>query len=321
MRDFAQFRPTFWTHGPGKQLRGDQAAVNLASWVFTSRFANMIGLYYLPVADIANELSLPLEEARRALQRVCEINFCRYDEASEYIWVINAARQQVAKTLKSADNRVKGVIREAFQHRRSPFFRPFLAYYWEAYSLGQHLDAKLLEGVDVPPLQGGAEGLASQDQEQDQETDHETEQQTDDDRLTALHPEEPAELEPGEPLQKWRDYEHMVRVMLEKRFFEATAAPIGWSRTNVQHVKTIAAWLAKMKGNREVLFGRVLDGFFRNDWARGEGFPLGALANNPPKYLSPSGGSRGWVEPPLAKAYRNTDLTRAFGAAPAKKVN
>ena len=93
---------------------------------------------------------------------------------------------------------------------------------------------------------------------------------------------------------------------------------MAWSRKNVDHVATIAAWLDKKDGDDEVIFARVLDGFFQDPWAADHGYPLGALANDPARYLTRVAGSRGFVEPSHAKAFKQTDLEKAFG--PLKKA-
>src|SRR5262245_51991315 len=115
MRDYAKIAPQFWIGSTGKQIRqlGTRAQL-VALYLITNPHANMIGIYYLPIVFISHEIGIPLEGAQKALQSLCDIAFCSYDEQTEYVWVHEMAFYQVGEQLKPADNRVKS-INEVYQ--------------------------------------------------------------------------------------------------------------------------------------------------------------------------------------------------------------
>jgi hypothetical protein len=162
VRDYAQIRPRFWTHGTGKDLRQDRDARLVAVYLMSCPNSNMIGLYYLPIPTIAHELAMSYEGASKALRRVSEAGFCRYDEQTDYVWVINMAREQIAESLKPTDNRIPGIIRELEKHTKSPFFREFIDHYASAFCLDY-------SKFSVSPLEAPSKALRSQEQEQEQE--------------------------------------------------------------------------------------------------------------------------------------------------------
>jgi len=133
MRDYAQFRPRFWTSGTGKSFRGDPNAQMVAVYLFTSPHSNLIGLYYLPISYIVNDTGLTFEGASKGLARVCEAGFAHYDHESEYVWVVNAAREQVGEQVDKADKRIKGVLNELAKHRKCPFYAQFCEHYAELF--------------------------------------------------------------------------------------------------------------------------------------------------------------------------------------------
>jgi hypothetical protein len=105
-------------------------------------------------------------------------------------------------------------------------------------------------------------------------------------------------LEPGEP-EPSRPTHELVRLCFSARFVKLRGNPPVWGPKQVAHMHTIASWVEGLNGDDEKLLARLLDGFFRDSWAAGQGFPIGALASNPPKYFSPPAG-----EPPRGPGRR-----------------
>lgn len=110
MREFAKVPPTFWIGKRGSHIRqlGIEAQ-HLAIYLLTNPHANMLGVYYLPLAIVAHEINLTYENTLQALLKLSKIDYCSYDESSEYIWVHDMAFDQIGTQLKPNDNRVKGV--------------------------------------------------------------------------------------------------------------------------------------------------------------------------------------------------------------------
>ncbi len=166
MRDYGKVGPTFWSRGTGKELRGDPSAQLVALYLMTCPSANMVGLYYLPLALLAHETGLTAEGASKALRRVSEAHFAYYDDATETVWVPRMAAYQIGDVLKAKDKRREGVIRELHVVRKSPFVKDFFDRYARAYGLP-------LPDWVRSPFEAPSKPLRSQDQDQDQEQEHE----------------------------------------------------------------------------------------------------------------------------------------------------
>jgi hypothetical protein len=113
-----------------------------------------------------------------------------------------------------------------------------------------------------------------------------------------------AERLPGEP-EPARPTHELVRLCFSARFVKARGNPPVWGQKQVAHMHVIASWVESLNGDDEKLLARLLDGFFRDPWAIRECFPIGALANNPERYFTPSGPP---TEPPRGSGRRSTSV-------------
>lgn len=163
MRTYAKVSPRFWTGSTGRAIREMGPDCQLvALYLLTAPSSNMIGLYYLPLPTVAHETGMTLEGASKALRRVADGVFAHYDEASETVWIVNMARDQIGEQLKPSDKQAIGIARQLEEHRASSLARAFHAHYCEAYHLP---DMKPL----ASPLQAPSKPLRSQEIEQEQE--------------------------------------------------------------------------------------------------------------------------------------------------------
>lgn len=124
---------------------------------------------------------------------------------------------------------------------------------------------------------------------------------------------EPPPLEPPT-----RPTSELVRVAFARRFCEVTSNPPSWSKKNVDLCGVVGNWLDAKGGDIDRILTRLLDGFFADEWARDHGYPLGALANDPPKFLQPKlrDVTRGFVPPAAASQFIATDPDSHFGTKP-----
>lgn len=159
MRDYAKVSPQFWIGSTGKALRkaGAEAQI-VAMYLMTSPHANMLGLYWLPELYIAAETGLSPEGASKGLRRAIEAGFCRYDEESEMVWVVEMAQYQIAERLEPTDKRCKGIQKELESLPNNPFSKEFLHRYAVAFNLNT-----------ASPSEAPSKPLRSQEQEQEQE--------------------------------------------------------------------------------------------------------------------------------------------------------
>lgn len=159
MRDYSKVAPTFWTGQTGRQIKeSGPESVIVALYLMTSPHANMLGLYYCPLAYIANDTGLSMQGASKGLQRSIEAHLCAYDAPSEVVWVYEMAGYQIEWQLKPGDKRVSGIAREYAKLPKCPFLSEF----FDKYAAAFHMDNRRgSEGAPMPHR--------SQEQEQEQE--------------------------------------------------------------------------------------------------------------------------------------------------------
>lgn len=139
MRTFAQVRPGFWHGTTGRQIRrlGLECQV-LALYLISGPGAHALGLYYLPLPTVAHETGLTIEQVRSGIAKLCEIEFCVFDDESEVVFVLNMARFQIGERLERKDNNVTWVWREMEKLRALPFFDRLLEMYGERYQVADY---------------------------------------------------------------------------------------------------------------------------------------------------------------------------------------
>jgi hypothetical protein len=135
LSNYTKVLARFWTGETGRALRGDAPAQLVAAYVITSPHSNMLGFYYLPISYIANDTGIPIEGASKALQRIIDGGFCRYDEQAEVIWVTEMAKYQVGESLELKDKRVISIRREYASLPNNRFLQEFFDQYGKAFHL------------------------------------------------------------------------------------------------------------------------------------------------------------------------------------------
>jgi|GEM_PF-2313540 len=134
MRDYAKVSPKIWTGETGKAMRGHAEAQIVAMYLMSSPHSEMTGVYTCPILYIAHETGLGMEGASKGLQRLVEIDFCTYDEASDTVFVHEMAKYQIGEELKVNDNQVKSV-KKAFSAMKGLIRERFFDRYKEAFHL------------------------------------------------------------------------------------------------------------------------------------------------------------------------------------------
>ncbi len=165
VRDYGKITSMFWTGTTGRELRSDRDAQVVAMYLVTGPMANMIGLYHIPLALISDHTGIPIKLASKALLRVCESGFSRFDGVLEHIFVKEMAAHQIGENLKIKDLRVKGISTMWNKYRKSPFYMDF----YQRYRFDFHLP-------EPAKIEAPTKPLPSQDQEQEQEQEKDQEQ-------------------------------------------------------------------------------------------------------------------------------------------------
>jgi uncharacterized phage protein (TIGR02220 family) len=141
MREFAKISPQIWINESGRKIKKLGPETFFVSFYLLSNpHACMIGIYYLPVAFIAHETGLSIEQASSSLRNLCEVGFCTYDLEAEYVWVHEMASTQIGTQLTETDNRVKAINQAYAALPKLSFLRAFYEKYSEAYLLDQRSD-------------------------------------------------------------------------------------------------------------------------------------------------------------------------------------
>jgi hypothetical protein len=164
MRGYATVVPAFWTGGTGKAITAAGKDTRIvATYLLTCEHVNMLGLYRLPFLYAAKETGLKPREIAAALKQLQAIGFAHYDEVTEFVWVINLARFQLAllpgEALKDGDNRSKGAARVYRHIPSNPFLGPFHDRYSTVLSLPIRRDFLSETKALTSPLEGASEPL------------------------------------------------------------------------------------------------------------------------------------------------------------------
>jgi hypothetical protein len=134
MRHYSLMLPQFWTGTTGKAITAaSKDARIVATYLLTCEHANMIGLYRLPLLYAAEETGLKRREVAVALEHLKLLEFAYYDEATEFVWVVEMARFQLSlspgEAINDKDTRVKTVAALYKHLPTNPFLAPFFDRY------------------------------------------------------------------------------------------------------------------------------------------------------------------------------------------------
>lgn len=174
MREYAKVSPSFWTGTTGRALRlkGTEAVV-VGMYLMTAPGSNMLGLYYQPLLYMAHETGLGIEGASKGLADCIAAGFCRYDEATETVWVVEMAAYQIADELKVSDKRCAGIQKDYLALPENPFLGEF----FDRYSGPFHFN-----------LRRGSEGPSKPHRSKEQEQEQAKEQEKEEEKKTPPSP-------------------------------------------------------------------------------------------------------------------------------------
>ncbi|MDG0853058.1 hypothetical protein [Roseateles puraquae] len=131
---FRKLFPSFFTGETGSALRvaGGPDALLVGAYLVAGPLTNYLGLYRLPLAVIAEDLSLTMDQVLEAMAHAEAVGFARYDHAARVVWVVKMAQYQVAALTKESDGRVKQVRKDfAALPKHCAFLDEFYAMYGE----------------------------------------------------------------------------------------------------------------------------------------------------------------------------------------------
>jgi hypothetical protein len=176
LRNFSIVRPALWSGGTGRILRASGPEAQLvAAYLITNQHANMIGLYYLPLGYMTVDLASPPEALRKGLAGCVDAGFCRYDDPTGYIWVVNMAREQVMDekgVVHLGDNRVRAAVKMFEASPKTPFHKAFALLYGPMFGAQWTItDGRACQGLAKGLPRGVARSPSDTDADADSDTD------------------------------------------------------------------------------------------------------------------------------------------------------
>lgn len=155
MRHYSVVYPQFWTGRTGRTIRElaktsttGKDVQRVALYLMTSPHANMIGLYFLPILYLCEEVGIDKPDAYSTLAELRRLDFSFYDETSEHVWVKEMARFQIGPALNQRDCKLPAINRMYQNLPANPWLGPFFDRYSSAYHLTDKRESS----------QGGPEG-------------------------------------------------------------------------------------------------------------------------------------------------------------------
>ncbi|MBR2679890.1 MAG: hypothetical protein IKE23_03895 [Exiguobacterium sp.] len=248
MRKYAQVSPFFWIGETGRRLREYPDAQRIALYLLTCPSSEMTGVFYCPLASIANEVGIkapskalhsPFEGVKEGLRRLSEEGFLTYDYESEFVFVYEMARFQIAEELKPGDNRIKAV-KSAIESMPCVFKEDFKRRYNVRFNLG----------FDVSPFEAPSKPLRSQEQEQEQDISRDSKESLVDATATTLSLSGDEKKEKVKsvldecPYKALIDAYHEECPMMPRVLYETFMA----SPSRKKHMKARWLWFTKEQG-------------------------------------------------------------------------
>lgn len=241
MRDYGKVNGNFWIGRTGRSLRGNHEAQIVALYLMTSPHSNMIGLYYCPIAYIANETGLSTQGATKGLRCLIEADFCTFDEEIDFVFVQEMAKHQICDTMKEADKRWKGVHNQLAMTPEGKCKQAFIRRYSEAFDLGLEVDtespseapSKGLESPSEAPSKPGAGTGAGKRTGAGASAGF--------DLFWAQYPKKVAKKDAIEAFNKIKPDEEVLAKMLKR--LERDKASKQWIKDEGQFIPNPATWL------------------------------------------------------------------------------
>jgi hypothetical protein len=117
MRSYAKVSVNIWSFDLAG-LPTEAKVVGL--YLRTCSFATMIGFYYLPFILIGHEIGYGDSVVTLALKTLEAARFAHYDFATEQVYVVGMARQEIAQMLSPHDKR-KQLVQSLFERMRGSY--------------------------------------------------------------------------------------------------------------------------------------------------------------------------------------------------------
>ncbi|RUO68015.1 hypothetical protein CWI73_03925 [Idiomarina piscisalsi] len=81
-------------------------------YLLTNNYSQNIGLYTISLAHIADDMKIEVDEARKLLNKLIEVNFCEFDKKANVIWVKPALEMSYGPSLHAKSNAAASALRQ-----------------------------------------------------------------------------------------------------------------------------------------------------------------------------------------------------------------
>jgi hypothetical protein len=161
---FCKTSPRLHTGSFGRSIRGESIgrlrAQSLAGYLTSCPHGNAIGVFFLPIGYIMADRGWGFDGASEALRTVRAMGLIHYDEATEWVWVVETFRHEFGddppKRIygdgKKEDSRLPLLRRLLEECRQTPHFRAFVDHHAPSYP---YLLAEF-----VHPFDGASDGAS-----------------------------------------------------------------------------------------------------------------------------------------------------------------
>lgn len=146
MRSYNKARATLWSGETGRLLRQYPESTRLlAIYLFTNEraMAEPWGLYYCQRATLMDALKATPAKVEDGLATLADLDYAYFDAKTEWLWVVNMAREQVltdGKPLAARDNMSLAANKWYGRCSRNPFLGPFFDRYVTLLHLNERRD-------------------------------------------------------------------------------------------------------------------------------------------------------------------------------------
>ncbi len=153
---YANVKDTVFTGLTGRELRKHPAEVReVQFWLMAGPGRDPFGIFVFEPEMVAYQLGRTAKKIREAIDTLVALGFCKWDEGTQYVWVIEMAHHQFLTPLKATDYRCQTAqkwYRDTMP--RTPFMGEWFDRYAEDFHLtkGQHsVERKDWTARDAPP--------------------------------------------------------------------------------------------------------------------------------------------------------------------------
>lgn len=134
---YANIKDTAFTGLTGRELRRHPAEVReLQFWLMAGPGRDPFGIFVFEPEMVAPQLGRPAKKIREALEVLIGLGFCKWDETTQYVWVLEMAHHQFLTPLQASDFRCATAQK---WYRDSMARNPFMGEWFDRYCEDFHL--------------------------------------------------------------------------------------------------------------------------------------------------------------------------------------